>query len=110
MERDNVIKQLYSTILDRKNGGDEGSYTVYLFNKGKNKILKKVGEECTEVVISALAESKEDQVNEISDLTYHLLVLMAELDIPVEMVEEELKKRANKINNFKGERKDIDNY
>ena len=46
MEKDSAIKQLYSTILDRKKGGDEGSYTVYLFNKGKNKILKKVSKEC----------------------------------------------------------------
>ena len=110
MKNESAIKELYSTILDRKENGEEGSYTVYLFNKGTKKILKKVGEECTEVVNSALAESKEDQVNEISDLTYHLLVLMAQLDIPVEMVEEELKKRANKINNFKGERKEIKNY
>ena len=109
MEKDNAIKQLYSTILDRKKGGDEGSYTVYLFNKGKKKILKKVGEECTEVVISALAESKEDQVNEISDLTYHLLVLMAELGISVDEVAEELGHRREKINNFKGERKPITN-
>ncbi|MDS0525057.1 phosphoribosyl-ATP diphosphatase [Clostridium sp. SHJSY1] len=104
-----VIKELYSTILDRKKGGEEGSYTVYLFNKGKEKILKKVGEEATEVVISSLSENKVDQVNEICDLTYHLLVLMAELDIPVEMVEEELIKRESKINNFKGERKEIEN-
>jgi phosphoribosyl-ATP pyrophosphohydrolase len=104
-----VIKELYSTILDRKNGGDQGSYTVYLFKKGKEKILKKVGEEATEVVISSLAEKKEDQVNEICDLTYHLLVLMAELDIPVEMVEEELIRRESKTNNFKGERKEIKN-
>jgi phosphoribosyl-ATP pyrophosphohydrolase len=104
-----VIKELYATILDRKNGGDEGSYTVYLFNKGKEKILKKVGEEATEVVISSLSESKVDQVNEICDLTYHLLVLMAELDIPVEMVEEELARRESKTNNFKGERREIEN-
>lgn len=106
---DNVINKLYKTILDRKINGPEGSYTKYLFTKGKEKILKKVGEEATEVVISSLAESKEDQVNEICDLTYHILVLMAELDIPLELVEDELSKRNNKINNFKGERKKIEN-
>lgn len=105
---DNVIKELYSKIMDRKNGGEEGSYTVYLFEKGKEKILKKVGEEATEVIISSMGENKEEQVSEICDLTYHLLVLMAELNIPIELVEEELKKRSNKINNFKGERPTID--
>lgn len=106
---DNAIRELYSTVLERKNSGEEGSYTVYLFKKGKEKILKKVGEEATEVVISSMKDDKEEQVNEICDLTYHLLVLMAELNIPIEMVEEELKKRSNKINNFKGERPEIDN-
>lgn len=106
---ENIIKELYKTILDRKVNGEEGSYTKYLFTKGKEKILKKVGEEATEVVISSLVESKEDQVNEICDLTYHILVLMAELNIPLELVEEELEKRHNKINNFKGERKKIEN-
>lgn len=106
---DETIKQLYSKILDRKKHGEEGSYTFYLFNKGLEKILKKVGEESTEVVISAMTDKKEDQVNEICDLTYHILVLMAELDIPLELVEGELSKRNNKINNFKGERKKIEN-
>lgn len=105
----NVIKELYSTILDRKNGGDEGSYTVYLFNKGIEKILKKVGEESTEVVISAMKDDKNEQVNEICDLTYHLLVMMAELNISLEDVEAELRNRSKKINNFKGERKEIEN-
>ncbi|MBE6051307.1 MAG: phosphoribosyl-ATP diphosphatase [Clostridium sp.] len=104
-----IIKELYKTILDRKVNGEEGSYTKYLFTKGKEKILKKVGEEATEVVISSLVESKENQVNEICDLTYHILVLMAELNIPLELVVEELEKRHNKINNFKGERKKIEN-
>ena len=104
-----VIKELYSTILDRKNGGDEGSYTVYLFTKGIEKILKKVGEESTEVVISAMKDDKNEQVNEICDLTYHLLVMMAELNISLEDVEAELRNRSKKINNFKGERKEIEN-
>ncbi|MGL4774649.1 MAG: phosphoribosyl-ATP diphosphatase [Clostridium sp.] len=104
-----VLESLYSTVLERKNGGEEGSYTSYLFSKGKEKILKKVGEECTEVVISALKDDKEEQINEICDLTYHLMVLIAELNIPLSDIEEELNKRSLKINNFKGERKTIEN-
>lgn len=103
-----ALKDLYNTILDRKENGEDGSYTVYLFQKGLEKILKKVGEEATEVVISSLGDNQEDQVNEICDLTYHLLVLMAELNIPIEKVGEELKRRSDKINNFKGERKEIE--
>ncbi|SFC77324.1 phosphoribosyl-ATP diphosphatase [Clostridium uliginosum] len=105
----NEIQNLYKIILDRKNNGEEGSYTNYLFEKGIDKILKKVGEECTEVIISSKGINNEEQVNEICDLTYHLLVLMAELNISIEDVELELKKRSEKINNFKGERKHIDN-
>lgn len=103
-----VLKDLYATILDRKVNGEEGSYTAYLFDKGLEKILKKVGEESTEVVISSLGDSKEEQVYEICDLTYHLLVLMAELNIPLEDIEKELQHRRDKINNFKGERKKIE--
>lgn len=103
-----VLQDLYKTILDRKENGEDGSYTVYLFQKGLEKILKKIGEESTEVVISSLGNDKEEQVNEICDLTYHLLVLMAELNISLESIEDELKIRRDKINNFKGERKDIE--
>lgn len=105
-----VINNLYEIINDRKNNGEEGSYTKYLFEKGLDKILKKVGEECTEVIISSKNDNQEDQINEICDLTYHLLVLMAELDIPMERVENELKNRSEKINNFKGERKKVKNF
>lgn len=103
----NIIKDLYEVILERKNGNSEGSYTSYLFEKGIDKILKKVGEESTEVIISAKGNDKDEQVNEICDLSYHLLVMMAELGITVDEVEEQLKKRREKINNFKGERKEI---
>jgi phosphoribosyl-ATP pyrophosphohydrolase len=106
---DGIIKDLYDTILKRKNEGEEGSYTKYLFEKGTNKILKKVGEECTEVIISCKEDNKEEQINEICDLTYHLLVLMAQMGISVEEVSVELEKRRSKINNFKGERKPITN-
>lgn len=104
------IKNLYSTILERKISGENRSYTNYLFAQGVDKILKKVGEECTEVIISSKESNKEEQVNEICDLTYHILVLMAELNIPLEDIKNELKKRGEKINNFKGERKAIKEY
>lgn len=104
------IKKLYNTISERKVKSENGSYTKYLFEKGIDKILKKVGEECTEVIISSKGNNKEEQVNEICDLTYHLLVLMVELNIPLEHIEEELRNRSEKINNLKGERKTIKKY
>lgn len=103
------IKELYNVILSRKENKQEGSYTTYLFEKGVNKILKKVGEECTEVIVSCKDDNKEDQINEICDLTYHMLVLMAEKGITIEEVAQELGNRRKKINNFKGERKPITN-
>ena len=103
------IQDLYDVILSRKENKQEGSYTTYLFEKGVDKILKKVGEECTEVVISCKEDNKTDQINEICDLTFHLLVLMAEKGITVDEVAEELGNRRKKINNFKGERKPITN-
>lgn len=103
------IRDLYNVILERKNNVSEGSYTSYLFEKGVDKILKKVGEECTEVIISCKEDDKNEQINEICDLTYHILVLMAEMGISVDEVLEELGKRREKINNFKGERKEITN-
>ena len=107
---ENIINDLYEVIEKRKLENNGGSYTNYLFKKGKEKILKKVGEECTEVIIASMKNNnKEEQVNEICDLTYHLLVLLNELNIPLEDVCTELKNRRNKINNFKGERKAIDN-
>ena len=87
------LDSLYDLVKGRKTNPVEGSYTTYLFNKGKEKILKKVGEECTEVVIGAMKDSKEETVYEVADLTYHLLVLMAEMDITVDDVKTELAKR-----------------
>lgn len=100
---------LYDTILERKANKEEGSYTSYLFEKGLEKILKKVGEECTEVVIASLTQSKEDQVNEIGDLLYHIAVLMVEKGITLDDVNTELEKRSQKQHNLKAERKPIDN-
>ncbi len=105
---ENIILELYEVIKERKENRDESSYTSYLFNKGIDKILKKLGEECTETIISAKNDNKEEQILEIGDLIYHLLVTMAELNISVEEVEEELKKRRKKINNLKDERREIE--
>ncbi|MBU5487368.1 phosphoribosyl-ATP diphosphatase [Clostridium sp. MSJ-8] len=107
-----MSKQLeteFNTILERKKSAEDGSYTAYLFNKGKEKILKKVGEEATEVVIASMADNKEELVGEICDLTYHVLVLMADAGLTIEDIDAELKKRREKSNNFKGERKPIEN-
>ncbi len=77
------ISDLYALIADRKANPKAGSYTNYLFEKGREKILKKVGEECTETVIGAMKDSREETIFEISDLTYHVLVLMIEMGISV---------------------------
>ena len=84
---------LYELIKGRKTDPKEGSYTTYLFDKGLEKILKKVGEECTEVIIAGGKRDKEETVFEISDLCYHVLVLMVELGISVEDITRELEKR-----------------
>ena len=105
---ENVLKDLYEIILDRKNNAEEGSYTSYLFEKGKDKILKKVGEECTEVVISFKNDDKTEKINGICDLAYHVLVLMSEDNVSMEEVEAELEKRRSKIGNFKGERRKVE--
>lgn len=104
----NILEVLYNIILDRKENRDEGSYTSYLFNKGIDKILKKVGEESTEVIISAKENNRKNQVAEIVDLLYHLLVLMAELNISLDDVKIELEKRREKTNNLKPERRKIE--
>lgn len=105
---ESIVNDLYEIILKRKNSKEVGSYTTYLFEKGIDKILKKVGEESTEVIISAKGNDKKEQINEICDLTYHLLVMMAKLEITVDEVGQELLKRREKINNFKGDRKKIE--
>ena len=84
---------LYRLIEGRKECPKEGSYTTYLFEKGKDKILKKVGEECTEVLIGAAKNDKDETVYEIADLADHLLVLMVEMGISLEDVIAEEAKR-----------------
>ncbi len=95
------IKNEYQTVLDRRENREEGSYTCYLFDKGLDKILKKVGEECTEMVIAAKNNDKEETVYEITDLIYHTLVMMANQGITPEDIEYELRKRAEKSGNLK---------
>ncbi len=84
---------LYDLLLGRKADMPEGSYTTYLFQKGLDKILKKVGEESTEVIIAGKANDKNETVYEIADLAYHLMVLMVEMGISVEDVHRELASR-----------------
>ncbi|MCI2106349.1 MAG: phosphoribosyl-ATP diphosphatase [Intestinimonas sp.] len=96
-----TLESLYQVILDRRQYPQEGSYTCYLFEKGLDKILKKVGEESAETIIAAKNAIPNDTVGEISDLIYHLLVMMAELNIPLEAVMAELGRRSLKIGNLK---------
>ena len=98
---DHVLQDLYQVILDRRANPAEGSYTCYLFEKGLDKILKKVGEESAETIIAAKNDVPSDTVGEISDLIYHLLVMMAEKEIPLEDVLTELDRRSHKIGNLK---------
>lgn len=88
-----IIEKIYDVIKDRKVNPKEGSYTNYLFEKGIDKILKKVGEENAEVIIAAKNENKEELVYETSDLIYHLFVLLNEKEIPLEEIYKELNKR-----------------
>lgn len=97
----NELYDLYQTILDRKENKQEGSYTCYLFEKGLDKILKKVGEECSETIIAAKNGDNKDTVLEISDLIYHLFVMMVEEGISVDDVMNELAKRSQKTGNLK---------
>ena len=87
------LESLYQLLMSRKAELPEGSYTTYLFQKGIDKILKKVGEECTEVIIAGKADDKAETVYEIADLAYHVMVLMAQMGITVEDIRRELASR-----------------
>ncbi len=91
--KDFSLASLVKLIEGRKNEKTEGSYTTYLFEKGLDKILKKVGEESTEVIIAAKADDKKETIYEIADLTYHLLVLMIQMGISLEDIHRELASR-----------------
>ena len=89
----NMIDELYDVVQERKKNPKDGSYTNYLFEKGIDKICKKIGEESTEVVIAAKNGSQEEFIYEAADLVYHLIVLMGEMNVEPEEIYQELKKR-----------------
>jgi len=88
-----ILNKVYSQIINRKENPVEGSYTNYLFDKGLDKILKKVGEEASEVIIGAKNKNKEELVYELSDLLYHSLVLMVSESVTIDDIKRELTKR-----------------
>ena len=96
-----VLEGLYAVAEGRKAEPQEGSYTCYLFEQGLDKILKKCGEECSEVIIAAKNGVQEETVGEICDLLYHLIVMMVDQGIPMEEVEKVLEERRQKIGNLK---------
>lgn len=98
---DKVLHELYNTVVNRKNNPTEGSYTCYLFEKGLDKILKKVGEECSETIIAAKNNDNGETVYEIADLIYHLMVMMVNQNIELNDVLAELDKRSEKTGNLK---------
>ena len=87
------LQGLMKLLEGRKTEKKEGSYTTYLFEKGIDKILKKVGEECTEVIIAGKADDKKETIYEIADLTYHVMVLMLQMGISLEDIHRELASR-----------------
>ena len=115
------LSKLFNVIQDRRNNPTENSYTSYLFDKGLDKILKKCGEECSEMIIAAKSydfvrdglkrlpnasdsierDKQSDLENEVCDLLYHITVLLAFFDIPLENIDQILLERSKKINNLK---------
>ncbi|MCH5304465.1 MAG: phosphoribosyl-ATP diphosphatase [Ruminococcus sp.] len=98
---DKVLQALYETVLNRRDNKKEGSYTCYLFEKGLDKILKKIGEECSETIIAAKNGDNSETVYEIADLIYHIMVMMVEEGIELNDVLSELDKRSEKTGNLK---------
>lgn len=96
-----AFKDMYDVVVDRKANPQEGSYTCYLFDKGIDKILKKCGEECTEMVIAAKNNDKDELANEINDLLYHMIVMMVDRGVTVEDIEQIMVERSKKIGNLK---------
>jgi phosphoribosyl-ATP pyrophosphohydrolase len=97
----NVFEELESVVLGRKENMTEGSYTCYLFEQGVDKILKKCGEECSEMIIAAKNNDNVELKNEISDLLYHIMVLCANQGLPFAEVMGILDERAKKVGNLK---------
>lgn len=96
-----TLKELYAVVCGRRENPQEGSYTCYLFQAGLDKILKKVGEECAETIIAAKNGDKKETVMEVSDLLYHLTVMLADQGIDIQDVLDELGARSSKIGNLK---------
>ena len=96
-----AFKDMYDVVVDRRANPQEGSYTCYLFDKGIDKILKKCGEECTEMVIATKNNDKDELANEINDLLYHMIVMMVERGVTVEDIESIMVERSKKIGNLK---------
>ena len=96
-----ILQNLYDTVLERREQAAEGSYTSYLFAQGLDKILKKCGEECSEVIIAAKNGDAKELTLELSDLLYHLSVLMAEQGVTPDDVAAELERRNQKQGNLK---------
>lgn len=95
------FESLYQTVISRRENPQEGSYTCYLFDQGLDKILKKCGEECAETIIAAKNMNNEETILEISDLIFHLTVLMAQQEITPDDISNELSKRSMKTGNLK---------
>lgn len=95
------FESLYQTVISRKENPQEGSYTCYLFDQGLDKILKKCGEECAETIIAAKNMNNEETILEISDLIFHLTVLMAQQGITPDDISNELSRRSMKTGNLK---------
>ncbi|WP_318765690.1 phosphoribosyl-ATP diphosphatase [Lactiplantibacillus carotarum] len=95
------MEELYQLITDRKQNPKKGSYTDYLFTKGLDKILKKVGEESTEVVVAAKNPGDDELVYETADLFYHVLVLLVERGVSFDQIKAELAKREGQLSDYK---------
>lgn len=96
-----TLQGLYEIVQERKEHFEEGSYTCYLFDKGLDKILKKCGEECTEMVIAAKNRDNTELANEMGDLIYHMMVLMVEAGLTLDEVGAVLEERRQKTGNLK---------
>ncbi|AZZ59960.1 phosphoribosyl-ATP diphosphatase [Oenococcus sp. UCMA 16435] len=95
------MEELYAIIADRKKNPKKGSYTDYLFTKGLDKILKKIGEESTEVIVAAKNPGDNELTYETADLFYHVLVLLVERGVSFDQIREELAKREDKMSDYK---------
>jgi phosphoribosyl-ATP pyrophosphohydrolase len=101
MKYSEVLYQLYDVIMDRQKNPKEGSYTNYLLEQGLDKVLKKIGEETAETIIAAKNTDKNEVVSELSDLLYHISVLLAQKELTWDTVFEELARRELKEGNLK---------